>query len=1182
MFDMKQNLRKKRWSRHLFWVLSLTLIISMIPVTPAMAADTSTSGNTTAMTQSSGSETSDSSDSSAAPSDTEKDSTSASSAPDTNKTPAAVPRRAPAAATVTVTYNANKGKFTSGYKNTVSATAGSTITLPTAENVSRSGARLAGWSTDPWAATPTYEPGAKYTVPSSDVKLHAVWQKTFTLAPNLNHMSGYYMVVDPAGTVQSEGKLEGPTQVTVTVSANAEEYFVNVFVKPEENYLITRLDTANVNNFIYPLGANYLGRPGSYLKEEDVKRMLDEGYVATFGWGSGYNEDGAKLYVNSQAFQPVPEAKITPDKTRNLNEGDVITMTVTLRAGDILNQYSAALSGTPVVHIGTGSGDSVVDLPLSNVTSSGNDTYTGTVQYTLTAEDIARDKLSAQVEATFNYSYKFPYKGEKGASFTLDTMATIDSQSETVTIDGYSTPHKVSYSYTYIGGVTPPDTIPACPADSATYSKGNKVNIAESPAKGITVRDDANGGEWKFLGWFLYDKETSGTVTMGDDNLTLEGRWQFVADPDSLTYDANTNGEAYEGETEPSKGFVGNLVVVAKNAFNRIGYRFLHWNTQADGKGTRYLADVDRYKLTPGTDILYAQWEKARHVTYALFYKGADGIDTSAYPAAITAVPQDAKDYYTNDSVTVSTDPAQRTVDDPDNHGTWTFEGWMNGTLAAGEKLTIGTDNIQLTGTWTFTPYDKLTYDGNGADSGSVATAEAASGTDVTVVENGFTRSGYRFTGWNTAKDGSGDAYKAGDSYTLKDGTDDVLYAQWEKARSVSYKLTYSGADKLDADKYPAAVKKVPEDTKEYYKGDTVTVSTDPAQRTVDDPDNHGTWTFGGWQTGGKDAGKTVTVDAKDITLTGTWTFTPYDKLTYDGNGADSGKVDGAEAASGKDVTVEKNGFSRDGYRFTGWNTAKDGSGDAYKAGDSYTLKAGTDDVLYAQWEKALSVSYKLTYSGADKLDADKYPAAVKKAPEDTKEYYKGDTVTVSTDPADRTIDNPDNHGTWTFEGWMNGTLAAGEKLTIGTDNIQLTGTWTFTPYDKLTYDGNGADSGKVDGAEAPSGKDVTVEKNGFSRSGYRFTGWNTAKDGSGDAYKAGDSYTLKDGTDDVLYAQWEKAETHKTHKKGGADRHSSGGNPDTGDVTGLYGYVLLLVTCAAAGIVLLLIRRRRNADRTK
>ena len=403
MFDMKQNLRKKRWSRHLFWVLSLSLIISMIPATPAMAADTSTSGGSTAAaTQSDGSGTSDSSDSSAAPSDTEKDSTSASSAPDTNKTPAAAPRRAPAAATVTVTYNANRGKFTSGYKTTVTATVGSTVTLPTAKNVSLSGTHLTGWSTNPWAATPTYEPGAAYTVPSSDVKLYAVWQKTMTLAPNLNHMSGYYMIVDPSGTIHAEGKMEGSTQITVpdVISPNVGEYLVNVFVKPEANYLITRLDTGDVNNFIYPLGGSYLGRPGSYLKEEDVKRMLNEGYVATFGWGTYNKHEGDKLSVDVEAIQPTPEAKITPDKTQNLNEGDVITMTVTLRAGDILNQYSAALSGTPVVHIGTGSGDSVVDLPLSNVTSSGNDTYTGTVQYTLTADDIVRDKLSAQVEAT--------------------------------------------------------------------------------------------------------------------------------------------------------------------------------------------------------------------------------------------------------------------------------------------------------------------------------------------------------------------------------------------------------------------------------------------------------------------------------------------------------------------------------------------------------------------------------------------------------------------------------------------------------------------------------------------------------------------------------------------------------------------------------------------------------------
>lgn len=783
---MIQNLQKKRRAKRLLWALSLALIISMMPVTPAIASDTGTasSGSTTeAATSSDGAGTSGSSGkSSELSSDAGKDSTSGTSASNTKKKSAAALRRASAAA-VTVTYNANRGSFASGYKNTVSASAGSTIKLPTSNDVSLTGSQashLAGWSENQRATTPTYTPGADYTVPSSNVTLYAVWQKSMTLNPTLDHMSAYYMIIDTSGTVLSEGKADGATQITVPGPVT-DEVFVNVFVKPDVNYLITRLDSGDVNNFIYPLGGSYLGRPGSFLKQEDIKRMQDEGYVATFGWGTAYHKEGDTLAANAVAFQPTPEATLTPDKTRNLSEGDVITMKVTLRAGDLLNQYSAVLSGNPVVHIRTGDGDSSVDLPVTNITTSDNDTYTGTVQYTLTADDIARDKLSAQVEAAFNYSYKFPYRGAHNVEATLDTTATIDSQSDTVVINGYSTPHNVLYSYTYIGGVTPPSTIPVCPIDSATYSKGSTVNIASSPAKGDSVRDDANGGNWQFLGWFLYDTETSGTVTMGDDNLNFDGRWQFDADLDSLSYEANTNGDDYEGEMAPSEGFVGGLVVVAKNNFSRSGYRFLHWNTQADGKGTTYLADIDRYKLTTGTDVLYAQWEKAKHVSYALTYQGADGIDAGSYPAAVKAVPQDVKDYFRNDTVTVSEEPAGRIVDDPENHGTWTFGGWMNGTEAAGGQLTMQGDDIKLNGTWTFTPYDTLTYDGNGAEKGKVAGAEAPAGKDVTVEKNGFTRSGYHFIGWNTKKDGSGNAYKAGDSYTLKAGTEDVLYAQWEK-----------------------------------------------------------------------------------------------------------------------------------------------------------------------------------------------------------------------------------------------------------------------------------------------------------------------------------------------------------------------------------------------------------------
>lgn len=73
-------------------------------------------------------------------------------------------------------------------------------------------------------------------------------------------------------------------------------------------------------------------------------------------------------------------------------------------------------------------------------------------------------------------------------------------------------------------------------------------------------------------------------------------------------------------------------------------------------------------------------------------------------------------------------------------------------------------------------------------------------------------------------------------------------------------------------------------------------------------------------------------------------------KLTYDANGGE-GTIDSATGAAGESVTVAENGFTRNNYTFTGWNTQADGNGTAYKAGDSFTL-TDKDTVLYAQWSK--------------------------------------------------------------------------------------------------------------------------------------------------------------------------------------------------------------------------------------
>ncbi|MDY3660655.1 MAG: InlB B-repeat-containing protein [Bulleidia sp.] len=73
-------------------------------------------------------------------------------------------------------------------------------------------------------------------------------------------------------------------------------------------------------------------------------------------------------------------------------------------------------------------------------------------------------------------------------------------------------------------------------------------------------------------------------------------------------------------------------------------------------------------------------------------------------------------------------------------------------------------------------------------------------------------------------------------------------------------------------------------------------------------------------------------------------------KLTYDANGGE-GTIDSATGVAGESMTVAENGFTRNDYIFTGWNTQADGKGTAYKAGDSFTL-TDKDTVLYAQWSK--------------------------------------------------------------------------------------------------------------------------------------------------------------------------------------------------------------------------------------
>ena len=86
-----------------------------------------------------------------------------------------------------------------------------------------------------------------------------------------------------------------------------------------------------------------------------------------------------------------------------------------------------------------------------------------------------------------------------------------------------------------------------------------------------------------------------------------------------------------------------------------------------------------------------------------------------------------------------------------------------------------------------------LSYDANGGTGVMTSDSRFGEGT-VTVKANGFERADYDFTGWNTAADGKGTAYKPGAEINMTDSL--TLYAQWGKI--ATYTVTYTdGVDNV-------------------------------------------------------------------------------------------------------------------------------------------------------------------------------------------------------------------------------------------------------------------------------------------------------------------------------------------------------------------------------------------------
>ncbi|MEN9962081.1 MAG: hypothetical protein RIS66_494 [Actinomycetota bacterium] len=616
----------------------------------------------------------------------------------------------------------------------------------------------------------------------------------------------------------------------------------------------------------------------------------------------------------------------------------------------------------------------------------------------------------------------------------------------------------INYNATYNGNAPSGQSVTGSQSDATNYISGATVTALNAGTLAVTG--------YRFVGWNTRadgtgsDYVAGGTLSMPVGGITLYAKW--VLSSIRLTFDANLGAGAPPAETQTA----GSTVNLPTTVPTRAGYTFGGWNTAANGSGTNYASNASY--VIPGSDtVLYAKWTA---INYALSYDANGG---SGAPAAVI-------NQVVNTLITLS-----NTI--PNWIG-YTFLGWNTAANGGGTDYTSGAtftmpaSDFTLFAKWQGNAFT-LFYNGNNGGSISPSSVARTAGSVANVSSSVPVRAGYTFAGWNTAANGSGSAYTAGSSLTMP-GSDLTLYAQWSIASSaVNYDANGgSGAPSGSSSSI----------------GQTVTVSSTIPTRTG--------YSFTGWNTVANGSGTpysaadTFTMGATSITLYAQWSTAAY-SLSYNANAGTA--APGAQNYNySATATVSSVLPTRTGYDFLGWNSQADGLGTAYAASATFTMPA-SNVVLYAQWTLA---TYTVYYNANNGVGVIANQAG---------RFGTGITLTATT---------PTRTG-YTFAGWNTQAAGAGTSyassaaFTIPAGNTILFAQWTPRVY-SLDYDANGGTAAPAQVTGLNAGQSITLSATAPTRTGYYFTGWNTAMNGSGQNYAVSSVYVMP-ASATTIYAQW-------------------------------------------------------------